>query len=154
MSAVVRESFARLRPMRDADLAEVMRIETSAYEFPWTLGIFQDCLRFGYLCQVYDSPRGILGYGIMSVGVGECHLLNICIAPRHQRHGHATCMIAQLLDMARERRARMALLEVRVSNRGAYRLYTKLGFNEIGMRRGYYPARKGREDAIVLAREL
>jgi ribosomal-protein-alanine N-acetyltransferase len=63
-------------------------------------------------------------------------------------------MIAQLLDMARERRARMALLEVRVSNRGAYRLYTKLGFNEIGMRRGYYPARKGREDAIVLAREL
>lgn len=154
MSAVVRESLTRLRPMCEADLADIMRIETAAYEFPWTRGIFQDCLRFGYVCQVFESPREILGYGIMSLGVGECHLLNICIAPQHQRNGHATRMISQLLDIARARRAVMAMLEVRVSNRGAQHLYSKLGFNEIGMRRGYYPARKGREDAIVLAREL
>lgn len=154
MSAVVSVFAPRLRAMHADDLEAVMKIETSAYEFPWTMGIFKDCLRFGYTCQVFDTPQGIIGYGIMSLAVGECHLLNICVAPRFQGRGYGRRLINHLLELARERNAQTALLEVRVSNRTAYHLYTTLGFNEIGMRRGYYPARKGREDAIVLARDL
>jgi len=140
--------------MREDDLVEVMEVEVAAYEFPWTFGIFRDCIRFGYVCKVLSGSDGVIGYGIMSVGAGECHLLNICIHPRYQGHGHGTHLISELLDTARARRATTAMLEVRVSNHVAYHVYGKLGFHEVGMRRGYYPARKGREDAIILARDL
>ncbi len=154
MSAVVSEDIPSLRPMRADDLAAVTEIERAAYEFPWTPGIFRDCLAFGYCCRVYEDAQGVLGYGIMSVAAGECHLLNICIHPAWQRRGLGRRLVAHLLDLARRRQVRLTLLEVRQSNRSAYQLYHSLGFNEIGMRRGYYPARNGREDAIILAREL
>ena len=140
--------------MTGHDLPAVLEIENASYEFPWTLPIFRDCLRVGCHCYVYESPRGILGHGIMSVAAGECHLLNICIHPDHQRRGLGEGMVLFLLDFARQRKARVALLEVRVSNVAGYRLYTKLGFDEVGLRKGYYPARHGREDAIILARDL
>lgn len=140
--------------MRVQDLAAVMAIERAAYEFPWTEPIFRDCLRAGYDCYVYDSQRGVLGYGIMSLGAGECHLLNICIHADYRGQGLATRLIEELLARARRMRASLALLEVRVSNEIASRLYTRLGFNEIGLRKSYYPARRGREDALVLAKDL
>ena len=96
----------------------------------------------------------MLGYGILSLGAGECHLLNICIAPIYQGRGHGTQLIDGLLDLARSHSAKMAFLEVRASNHAAYRVYTKMGFNELGVRKNYYPAHHGREDAILLAREL
>ena len=136
------------------DLPAVLEIENASYEFPWTLPIFRDCLRVGCHCYVYEGPRRILGHGIMSVAAGECHLLNICIHPDHQRQGLGEGMVLFLLDFARLRKARVALLEVRMSNTAAYRLYTKLGFDEVGLRKSYYPARHGREDAIILARDL
>lgn len=154
MSAVLRDAPPRLRVMEEADVPAVMAIERVAYEFPWSEGILRDCFRFGYLCKVYESSEGIIGYGIISIGAGECHFLNICIAPPHQHRGHGARLVTQLLEIARTARARTALLEVRVSNNAAFRLYDKLGFNEIGTRRGYYPAHGGREDALVLAREL
>ena len=154
MSAVLRSAPPGLRDMQEADLPAIMAIESVAYEFPWTEGILRDCFRFGYLCKVYESDSGILGYGIVSIGAGECHFLNICIAPAHQRQGHGTHLVTLLLQVARAANARSALLEVRVSNKAAFRLYYNLGFNEIGARKGYYPARIGREDALVLAREL
>ncbi len=154
MSAVVSRHQPRLRDMREEDLLAVMDVELAAYEFPWTFGIFRDCIRFGYVCKVLSGSEGIIGHGIMSVGAGECHLLNICIQPQHQGQGYGTQLISQLLDIARTRRSRTAMLEVRASNLAAYHVYSKLGFHEIGTRRGYYPARKGREDAIVLARDL
>lgn len=154
MSARPSDVQPRLRDMREADIPKVLVIERSAYEFPWTEGILRDCFRYGYLCKVYESHAGIIGYGILSVAVGECHLLNICIAPSWQNAGHGTRLVEELLDLARAANVRNALLEVRVSNIPAFRLYHKLGFNEIGMRKGYYPARGGREDALVLAREL
>lgn len=154
MSAVVSVAQPQLRPMSEVDLGAVIEVEQAAYEFPWTVSIFRDCLRVGYDCFVYEDARGPIGHGIMSVGAGECHLLNICIHPDYQRRGLGRVMISRLLALARRRRARLALLEVRVSNTAAYNLYTKIGFSEIGMRKGYYPARRGREDAILLAREL
>jgi ribosomal-protein-alanine N-acetyltransferase len=154
MSAVVAAPQPNIRTMTGLDLSQVIKVEESAYEFPWTLPIFRDCLRVGCHCYVYESPHGILGHGIMSVAVGECHILNICIHPEHQRRGLGEGLVHYMLDIARRKKARIALLEVRISNSAAYRLYTKLGFDEVGLRKAYYPARHGREDAIILARDL
>jgi len=154
MSAVVSLAQPRLRPMQEADIAAALDVERSAYAFPWTRAIFRDCLRVGYSCFVYEGPRGLMGHGVMSAAAGECHLLNICIHPEYQRRGLGRALIEFLLKLARQKRARVALLEVRISNRAAYTLYTKLGFDEIGVRKAYYPARYVREDAIILARDL
>ncbi len=154
MSAQPNDALPQLRAMREADVPAILAIERLAYEFPWTEGVLRDCLKFGYLAQVYESHAGIVGYGIISIAAGECHFLNICIAPEYQNRGHGAHLVARLLHLARQAGARSVLLEVRVSNRAAYRLYHKLGFNEIGTRKGYYPAHQGREDALVLAREL
>lgn len=153
-AAVVSSERPRLRPMRDADLNGVLEVERAAYEFPWTRAIFRDCLRIGYDCFVYESVGRLAGHGILSIGAEECHLLNICVHPDWQRRGLGRQLVSFLLAHARRKRARLALLEVRVSNAHAYRLYTQLGFDEIGIRRDYYPARHGREDAIILARDL
>jgi ribosomal-protein-alanine N-acetyltransferase len=154
MSAVVSAPHPRLRAMRETDLHAVLAVENEAYEFPWTLGIFRDCLRVGYQCYVLETPTALVGHGVMSVAAGECHILNICVHPDWQRRGLGAELVEFLTGVARRRGARMALLEVRVSNAIAYRLYTRLGFDEVGVRRGYYPARDGREDAVILAREL
>jgi [ribosomal protein S18]-alanine N-acetyltransferase len=153
-AAVVSTGQPRLRPMREADLNAVIEVERASYEFPWTRAIFRDCLRVGYFCFVYEAPAALVGHGIMSVAAEECHLLNICVHPEHQRHGLGRALVNFLLSFARRKRAQVALLEVRVSNTAAYRLYTQLGFDEIGIRKDYYPARYGREDAIILARDL
>ena len=154
MSAVLSSTLPRLRTMQVTDVPAVMAIERVAYEFPWNENILRDCFKYGYVCKVYESRAGIIGYGIISIGAGECHFLNICIAPSYQKSGHGARLVAQLLEVARAAHVRTALLEVRASNTAAFRLYDKMGFNEIGMRKGYYPARVGREDALVLAREL
>lgn len=154
MSAVLSDALPHLRDMQEADVPAVLAIERVAYEFPWSEVILRDCFKFGYTCKVYESSDGIIGYGIISIGAGECHFLNICIAPPLQKHGHGARLVAHLLQVARLARARTALLEVRASNTAAFRLYDKMGFNEIGVRKDYYPARVGREDALVLAREL
>jgi len=154
MSAVMRPRAPRLRPMRLADLPQVMGIEKKVYPFPWSEGIFRDCLRVGYFCQVLEGEEGLRGYGVMSVAADECHLLNISIHPDYQAQGLGKTLVNHLLDVARHYRARMAFLEVRESNHIARRLYEKIGFNEIGVRNRYYPADKGREDALILAMTL
>lgn len=131
-----------------------MSVERAAYEFPWTEGVFRDCLRAGYVCRILQEADHGIGHGVMTVGAGECHVLNICVHPSYQRRGFGRALTRHMLEIARSKKAQMALLEVRRSNLAAYRLYTDLGFNEIGMRRHYYPAHHGREDAIVLALEL
>jgi len=154
MSAVLNDALPHLRDMQVTDVPAVLAIERVAYEFPWSEGILRDCFRFGYLCKVYEWRGEIIGYGIISIGAGECHFLNVCIAPPHQKHGHGVHLVTYLLQTARQARARTALLEVRASNSAAFHLYHRMGFNEIGVRKGYYPAHAGREDALVLAREL
>jgi len=145
---------SQMRPMRQADVDVVAGIEKRAYPFPWSPGIFRDCLRAGHHCWVLDSASGILGYGVLSAAAGEAHILNICIAPEHQGHGHGRRLLARLVDLARWHHADQVFLEVRPSNPRAIALYRDFGFNEIGLRPNYYPAAKGREDAIVMAMEL
>jgi ribosomal-protein-alanine N-acetyltransferase len=154
MCAVLKDPLLCLRPMTDTDLRSVMAVERAAYEYPWSLGILCDCLQVGYCCWVWQLDRRILGHGVMSVAAGECHLLNICIHPDWQGQGLGRCMLTRLLTVGRRHQADTAFLEVRVSNVVALRLYRGEGFNEVGVRRGYYPHRSGREDALVLAKDL
>ncbi|MDH5830305.1 ribosomal protein S18-alanine N-acetyltransferase [Luteimonas sp. M1R5S18] len=145
---------AALRPMREDDLDAVMAIEVRAYPFPWTVGIFRDCLRAGYPSWVLQSEARIIGYGVLSVAVGEAHLLNVCIEPAEQGRGHGRRLLRGLERAARGQGAQRVFLEVRPSNPAAIALYHDEGFNEIGRRPRYYPAHQGREDAIVMAKEL
>lgn len=140
--------------MRTQDLESISRIELSAYPHPWTLGIFRDCIAAGYECWVLERSAELVGYGVLSVAGGEAHVLNVCVAPTEQGHGHGRRILARLLDLARWHRAERVFLEVRPSNFHAVALYESIGFNEIGRRPNYYPAKRGREDALVMAMEL
>ncbi|HEX7370767.1 MAG TPA: ribosomal protein S18-alanine N-acetyltransferase [Rhodanobacteraceae bacterium] len=144
---------AQLRPMTRDDISTVANIEAAAYEFPWSRSIFKSCLDNHNDCWVLEQGA-ILGYGILSVGAGEAHILNVCVAPLHQGHGHGAALLRRLLDLARWHHVERVFLEVRPSNGLAHAMYERAGFNEIGRRPGYYPARRGREDAIVMAMEL
>ncbi len=144
----------RFRPMRRSDLPTISEIEESAYEFPWEPLAFRDCLRVGYCCWVGEKAGRILSYGIVTVGAGESHILNLCVAPEAQGSGYGRKMLGKLMAVAKGLKAEMIMLEVRPTNHTAIRLYQSEGFNEIGTRRDYYPARNGREDALVLARML
>ena len=154
MVAILKEDAPALRAMHPDDLDRVVALETEAYEFPWTFGIFRDCLRAGYDCWVLAAPPGLVGYSVLSVAAGEAHLLNVCIARAHQGGGHGTRLVRRMIDLARWHRAERMFLEVRPSNTRAVALYDHIGFNEIGRRPNYYPAKRGREDAIVMAIEL
>jgi ribosomal-protein-alanine N-acetyltransferase len=141
---------ATIRPMRTDDVLEVVAIERGAYQFPWSEGIFRDCLRVGYVCRVVVAGEEVLGYGVMSVGAGEAHILNLCIAEGHRCGGLGRQLLRSLVECAGDAGAAEAFLEVRPSNTTAIRLYLALGFAQVGMRRGYYQAVNGREDAAVL----
>ncbi|MEJ2760695.1 MAG: ribosomal protein S18-alanine N-acetyltransferase [Gammaproteobacteria bacterium] len=154
MSAVIREPAVNFRPMDEQDLTAVLAIEGAAYEFPWGRIIFRDCLRVGYSCWVMERDGVIDGYSIMSVAVGECHILNLCVDPGSHGRGYGGVLLGFMLDIARKHQADTAFLEVRPSNEAAKRLYRQAGFDEVGLRRNYYPARFGREDAIIMARSL
>ncbi len=143
-----------LRPMREEDLDLVMAIERSAYPFPWTRGIFRDCLRADYPAWIHEQDGMAIGYAVISVAAGEAHILNLCTAPEVQGQGHGRALLRQVLRQARGRGAHRVFLEVRPSNPHAIALYHGEGFNEIGRRPRYYPAFHGREDAIVMALEL
>jgi ribosomal-protein-alanine N-acetyltransferase len=143
-----------IRPMHALDVPIVVAIERAAYQFPWSEGIFRDCLRVGYVCRVIDVGGEMAGYGIMSVGGGEAHILNVCIREDHRGRGFARKILIYLLERARAAGMHDAYLEVRPSNTVASRLYLSLGFEQVGIRRGYYQATFGREDASVLRRVL
>ena len=142
------------RSARESDVAEILRIERQSYAFPWTEGIFRDCLRVNYTCRVAEIGMAIAGYGIMSVAAAEAHLLNLCIGEDYRCRGIGRRLLAHLLQVAANVGAREAFLEARPSNTAAIRLYQSLGFVQIGVRRGYYQAVDGREDAIVLKRHI
>ncbi len=153
MSAVLKDS-PELWPMREPDLAEVMAIEDAIYTHPWTRGNFADSLRAGYACRTLRLGAELIAYFVLMAAAGEAHLLNLSVAARHQRRGHGAMLLGEAMALARGLGARSLFLEVRPSNRGAQALYTRFGFRKAGVRRGYYPAAVGREDALVLTLPL
>ena len=141
--------------MTTEDLPAVVKIESSAYRFPWTEQVFRNCLRAGYACRVAADGGCVRGYGILSFASNEAHLLNLCIDPAEHGRGWGGWLLRHLLGVARIRQAERMFLEVRPSNRTAVRLYEGHGFVQMGTRPGYYPAaEEEREDAWVYALSL
>jgi ribosomal-protein-alanine N-acetyltransferase len=136
--------------MRDEDLDEVIAIESVIYSHPWTRGNFVDSLRAGYECRTLRLGGALIGYFVLMAAAGEAHLLNLSVSAEHQRNGHGSALLHEAAALARKLGARSLFLEVRPSNRGAQALYTRFGFRKVAVRRGYYPAHAGREDALVL----
>lgn len=153
MAAVAPETIV-LRPMTSDDLDAVIAIELDAYPFPWTRGIFADCLRAGYLAWVAEREGQVCGYALLSFGAGEAHVLNLCVAASARRRGVARRLLDRLLEDAQLAGAERVFLEVRPSNAEAIALYDARGFHLITRRPNYYPTHGGREDALVMAMEL
>ncbi len=157
MSAILKDAPLqppRLVPMREADLAEVLAIESAIYSHPWTRGNFADSLRAGYQCWAWRRGEEWVGYFVLLVAVDEGHLLNLSVAAGHQRLGHGSTLLGEAMRIARARGGRQLFLEVRPSNQGAKALYRRFGFRQVAVRPGYYPAQSGREDALVLTLPL
>jgi len=154
VSAILKSTGGQFRSIREDDLLAIMEIERQAYPYPWTQGILRDCIRVGYSCWLYEVDKTIQAYGVMSVAAGEAHILNLCVRPEIQGQGLGAKVLKHLIVMARRQGADTLLLEVRPSNLAALRLYQKLGFNEVGSRKNYYPAEQGREDALIFALAL
>ena len=148
------ESMPSARPMRTQDLDTVIAIENRIYPFPWTRGNFRDSVAAGYQCRVFELAGVIVGYGVLMAAVDEAHLLNLSVAANWQRRGYGRAFLHYFTGLAGEAGCKFISLEVRPSNVPAIRLYQSEGFREIAVRRGYYPAERGREDAIVMGRSL
>lgn len=144
-----------LREMREDDLDAVMAIEVRAYPYPWTHGIFSDCLTHQYHCLVHEDEAGeLLAYAVISVAVEEMHLLNLTVLPERQGEGLGKRLLQTLEMVGKGLEAKKCFLEVRPSNGAALRLYRKNGFKEVGLRKDYYPAHEGREHAVIMAKSL
>jgi ribosomal-protein-alanine N-acetyltransferase len=143
-----------IRAMGHQDLAMVSDIERRSYEFPWSHGVFRDCLLAGYHCMVLLSDGRISGYGILSIAAGEAHILNLCVDPNYRSHGYGERLLDAILAQSRSASVREIFLEVRPSNTIALALYRKKGFHKVARRPAYYQATEGREDAAVLAKKL
>lgn len=144
------ETLLRYVPMTIAHLQHVIEIENRVYRHPWTLGNFRDSIQAGHRCLLLTYSEVIVGYAVVMIAADEVHLLNLTVAPEWQRKGHGRAMLLHLTSIGITEFARIFLLEVRPSNLTAQALYHSVGFKTIGVRRNYYPAQGGREDAIVM----
>lgn len=153
MSAVLKD-LPSMRPMRLGDVRAVAAVEQDIYPHPWTLGNFRDSLQAGYSCWVMECAGALVGYGVLMVGVQEAHLLNLSVARAWQRRGFGRRLLHHFIDLARSCEAQRLFLEVRPSNLAARALYAANGFRQLYVRRGYYPADQGREDAILMGLDL
>ena len=150
----VYEAIVSIRTMRHEDLAHVSDIERRSYDFPWSHGVFRDCLLAGYQCAVLERDGDVTGYSILSVAAGEAHILNLCVEPAYRSYGYGERLLDELLFRARNSSVDEIFLEVRPSNENALALYKNKGFHQVANRPAYYQASKGREDACVLAKKL
>ncbi len=156
MSAQLKPNL-QLRPMQLDDLDAIMAIEPTIYSHPWTRGNFSDSLQNGYSGWVLEDKGEMIGYSLLMLVMDEAHLLNLSIAKPQQKRGLGRYLLEHMLNIAKNHRALNMFLEVRPSNVSAIALYENLGFCEISVRRGYYPAKhteNGREDAVLMGLAL
>ena len=148
------EGRVELLPMRPADLDAVLAIEYRACPFPWSRDNFTDSMASNYSCWVCRVDHDVAGYFVLMLAVDDAHLLTIAVAESHQRRGLGARLLGQAMAIGLAGGAQTLLLEVRPSNVKALAMYRHFGFKQIGVRRGYYPADGGREDALVLTHPL
>lgn len=141
-------------PMSVSDVDEILPLEYRAYAYPWSRANFTDSLASGYSCWVGRIGGELIGYFVLMMVVDEAHLLNICVSTKYQGVGMGARLLRHAMMTARSAGALSLLLEVRPSNERALILYRHFGFRQIGVRRGYYPAVSGREDALVMSHVL
>ncbi|MEN9538337.1 MAG: ribosomal protein S18-alanine N-acetyltransferase [Pseudomonadota bacterium] len=148
--------FVALTPASVQALDELMVIEEQAYGFPWTRRNFEDGLRSGYSVQCLMCGAELLAYYVATAGVDEVHLLNLTVAPAHQRRGHAVTCLRHLTEWAHQDLLALRVwLEVRAGNVRAFQVYERFGFQGVGLRKAYYPnGTQPREDAIVMKLDL
>lgn len=149
MSAVLKNQY-QFRPMSMGDLDVIMEIEPQIYSHPWTRGNFSDSLKSGYSAWVLMLHEQIIGYSLVMMVMDEAHLLNLSVAKAYQKQGLGRLLLEKMIEIARANQASNMFLEVRPSNISAIALYENMGFNEMAIRRGYYPAAHGREDAVLM----
>jgi len=142
------------RPMTSADLPGIHLIELASYEHPWSIGNFADSLAAGYSMWVLEAEGEVMGYYTLMAAAGEAHLLNLTVAPNWRRHGLGRNLLEHCLARACEHQSNSLFLEVRTSNTAAIALYHGNGFIDLAVRRAYYPARDGREDALIMKKDL
>jgi ribosomal-protein-alanine N-acetyltransferase len=150
MSAEPQQPHPLVRALRSDDLDDLVRIEESAYPFPWTRGIFADCIQVGYACYGLQLNKDLQGYVVFNWAAGESHLLNLCIHPDWQGRGYGSLLLEYAINCARIQNCASMFLEVRPSNPAASQIYTKRGFEVVGHRPAYYQSSAGREDAVVM----
>lgn len=148
---VIAEKPVEIRALQMRDLARVVVIEAASYDFPWSAGVFSDCLSVGYYCRVLDLRGRPAAYGVLSVAAGEAHILNLTVSPKYRGQGLGRLLLRDFLGHCRSHALSRVYLEVRPSNDVARLLYVSEGFALIGMRRRYYRSQDGREDAMVYA---
>lgn len=149
MNAVLR-LVHNIRRMKEADIPAVLLVEKGSYEFPWSAGNFHDSIHSGYSAWVYEVGGEVIGHLVMMTVLDEAHLLNVTISPAWRRQGLGREFMEHAMDSARKLQAKTLYLEVRPSNPPAIKLYETLGFETFALRKGYYPAQQGREDALVM----
>lgn len=152
--AGTREARFFARPMRMSDIDFVVKNEKAAYPFPWSRRIFTDCIRAGYQCWVMANKKTIVAHGVLSVAIGESHLLTLCVHPSVQREGYGRKVLSLLLERAKNLKAEVCFLEVRRSNSGAISLYKSMGFSVVSERKNYYPNGGNNEDALIMTCEF
>jgi [ribosomal protein S18]-alanine N-acetyltransferase len=153
MSAQLKPNL-QLRPMQIEDLDAVMAIEPTIYSHPWTRGNFSDSLNSGYSAWVLEQDNEMIGYALLMLVMDEAHLLNLSIAKHRQKQGMGRYLLEHMISNAKQHKATNMFLEVRPSNLSAIALYENMGFCEVAVRRGYYPAKEGREDAVLMGLAL
>ena len=144
----------QFRPMQIEDLDAVMAIEPHIYPYPWTRGNFSDSLNSGYSAWVLTLNKQIIGYALVMIVLDEAHLLNLSVAKAYQKQGLGHALLEHMIMTSKKYRAVNMFLEVRPSNVSAIALYENMGFNEMAVRRGYYPAVNGREDGVLMGLAL
>ena len=154
MSARPDDIHATLVKMTSEHLPAAINIEMQGHLFPWSESIFYDCLSAKYDCWVYLSGDRMLGYSITTMAAGEGHILNICVDPEFQGRGYGKVLLENIFDSALQANVKVLFLEVRPSNHVAQALYDRYGFQNVGRREKYYPAKRGREDALIMAKVL
>ena len=154
MITPIAEPPSVIREMNHDDISMVSDIERRSYEFPWSHGVFRDCLLAGYQNIVLVRGSAVAGYGVLSIAAGEAHILNICVDPDYRSHRYGEKLLDDLLCLARAASVRTIFLEVRPSNERASAWYRKMGCLQVASRPAYYQANEGREDAAVLAKKL
>jgi len=138
-----------IRKASKSDIPAILEIERSLFSDPWDERLFEEALASGNKAIIVSEESGIVnGYAVFEHILDEGHITDLAVAKDQQRQGIASALVDSVLEEADKLGSSKIFLEVRENNEAARKLYSKLGFREMGRRKAYYP--KANEDAVTL----